>query len=248
MKTAVNVCLLQDIPIWQQLQLEEALLRAGTGNWCLINHGTPDAIVMGISGKREALINELVYERRPVPIIRRFSGGGTVYVEKDTLFITLLFERTSLDLGVCPVTVMQWTEMLYGPLFAQNSSFCLRENDYVVGEKKIGGNAQYFSKKKWLHHTSFLWDYCPEKMRVLTLPSIAPKYRKGRSHEDFLSKLSFFFKDKEAFTKGFLQELQRHFYVQYSNFEEASAVLALPHRKSLEVIAPYGVSGLTHYR
>ena len=39
------------IPILQQLQLEEALLRADSSNWCIINDGTPaPAIVMGISG------------------------------------------------------------------------------------------------------------------------------------------------------------------------------------------------------
>jgi lipoate-protein ligase A len=38
-------------PILQQLQLEEALLRATTHNWFVINEGTPDpTIVMGVSG------------------------------------------------------------------------------------------------------------------------------------------------------------------------------------------------------
>ena len=38
-------------PIFQQLQIEEALLRADQRNWCIINTGSPPAIVMGISGK-----------------------------------------------------------------------------------------------------------------------------------------------------------------------------------------------------
>jgi hypothetical protein len=39
------------LPILQQLQLEEALLRATTHNWFLINEGTPaPSIIMGVSG------------------------------------------------------------------------------------------------------------------------------------------------------------------------------------------------------
>lgn len=39
------------LPILQQLQLEEALLRATSHNWFLINEGTPaPSIVMGVSG------------------------------------------------------------------------------------------------------------------------------------------------------------------------------------------------------
>lgn len=42
---------LRGFHILRQLRLEEALLRADSGNYCIINDGTPDpAIVMGISG------------------------------------------------------------------------------------------------------------------------------------------------------------------------------------------------------
>ena len=40
-------------PILEQLQLEEALFRADQRNWCLLNSGSPPAIVMGISGLPE---------------------------------------------------------------------------------------------------------------------------------------------------------------------------------------------------
>lgn len=43
----------------------------------------------------------------------------------------------------------------------------MRENDYLFGSHKIGGNAQSIIKDRWVHHTSFLWDYKPERMRYL---------------------------------------------------------------------------------
>jgi lipoate-protein ligase A len=71
--------------------------------------------------------------------------------------------------------------------------FSLRENDYTLGERKIGGNAQTIVKGSWLHHTSFLWDYDVGNMAYLTLPQKRPDYRGGRSHDDFLIKLNTYF-------------------------------------------------------
>ena len=67
--------------------------------------------------------------------------------------------------------------------------FSLRENDYVLGERKMGGNAQSITGDSWMHHTSFLWDYEDENMQYLTLPNKRPDYRGDRSHDDFLVKL-----------------------------------------------------------
>lgn len=42
---------LRNYPIFEQLRVEEALLRTTTDCWCVLNDGTPEpAIVMGISG------------------------------------------------------------------------------------------------------------------------------------------------------------------------------------------------------
>lgn len=68
-------------------------------------------------------------------------------------------------------------------------SFSLRENDYVLGERKVGGNAQSIVNGAWLHHTSFLWDYDQENMAYLTIPQKKPEYRGDRNHDDFLVKL-----------------------------------------------------------
>ncbi|KXZ55449.1 hypothetical protein GPECTOR_3g98 [Gonium pectorale] len=92
-----------------------------------------------------------------------------------------------------PQPIMSWTEQLYKPAFAAAgcSSFALRENDYVIGDgRKIGGNAQAITGRRWLHHTSFLWDYDPGRMALLRHPPKSPKYREGRDHGDFVTKLA----------------------------------------------------------
>jgi lipoate-protein ligase A len=49
--------------------------------------------------------------------------------------------------------------------------------DYVFGDRKFGGNAQSIIKNRWIHHTSFLWDYDVRNMAYLKLPSRVPQYR-----------------------------------------------------------------------
>lgn len=54
---------------------------------------------------------------------------------------------------------------LYHRHVFKDGGFGLRENDYVFRDQKFGGNAQYFTGQRWLHHTSFLWNYKPESIR-----------------------------------------------------------------------------------
>lgn len=90
-----------------------------------------------------------------------------------------------------PESIMRWSEGFYAPAFRtvllqDGATYGLRENDYVVGARKFGGNAQAISRGRWVHHTSFLWDYDSENMRLLRNPRRQPKYREGRGHEDFV--------------------------------------------------------------
>lgn len=133
--------------------------------------------------------------RDGIVVIRRFSGGGTVIVDADTQFVSLILNAAATPgIQLFPVPLMQWTGELYGGadagVFADVPGFRLRENDYVVGERKVGGNAQSISKNRWLHHTSFLWDFRAEMMRYLKHPAKTPAYREGRAHLDFLAPLS----------------------------------------------------------
>lgn len=177
-------------PIFAQLQIEEALLRTDSRNWCLINEGSPPAIVMGISGKHEELIHCEEARAANIPIIKRFSGGGTVIVDENTLFITFIFQKETHPFSF-PEPIMRWSAEIYQSAFPL-SHFSLKENDYVIGDKKCGGNAQYIKKERFLHHTSFLWDYSPHLMQLLKHPKKTPPYRQGRTHSDFLCRLKEF--------------------------------------------------------
>lgn len=239
-KVPINSIFLNNCPILQQLQLEEALLRTSSENFCLINTGSTPAIVMGISGKEQELIEHSKWILDPIPIIRRFSGGGTVVVDENTLFLTFIFN--SLDINVpCRIDLIHRYLESFWKLVFPDQAFSLIENDYCVGEKKAGGNAQYLTKNRWLHHTSFLWDFAPQKMKLLSYPPKTPSYRKGRSHLDFLTTLSNCFTSKEFFLENVKNELLRRFSVFEITYEQCLPYLVRPHRKqSMEVILQKG--------
>lgn len=178
----------------KQLRLEEQLLREDSRNFCLINTGSPPAIVMGISGKAEALVH-LDQLPNSIPLLRRFSGGGTVVVDENTVFVTFICNKGDHDFPAYPEPILRWAESVLAPA---TKGLQLRENDFVIGERKCGGNALYIKKDRWLIHTSFLWDYDPNRMALLKHPAKTPKYRQGRSHEEFICRLADHLEDRNA--------------------------------------------------
>lgn len=217
---------MQGVSIFEQLQLEEALLRLSEDNWCLINHGSSKAIVLGISAKPENVVDLKRLSLQPVPLIRRFSGGGTVFIDENTLFTTFIFNHSSF-----PDKFLKWTEQFYKPVF-EPLPFALKENDFAIGDNKCGGNAQYFQKNRCLHHTSFLFDYDAANMECLLFPQKTPHYRQGRSHDQFLTRLKDYFLQKSDFLQKLVFQLSNVFSVEEVSRENLAHLLKMPHRRS----------------
>merc|ERR1719383_295801 len=169
---------------------------------------------MGISGKAEELVDLERARSAGVRLIRRYSGGGTVVVDHNTVFASLIVSpEAAPDVQPFPEHIMRWSEGFYRPALGhlslpdtagtpQQGSFHLRENDYVIGTRKFGGNAQAISKDRWVHHTSFLWDYDCDAMALLRHPRRTPKHRDGRDHEEFVCRLSSVMADRSQFVSS----------------------------------------------
>lgn len=67
--------------------------------------------------------------RDEIPVIRRFTGGGTVVVDPGTIFVTLICNKDDIP-GVQPYprSIMQWSSLLYNEVFQGIGDFQLREN------------------------------------------------------------------------------------------------------------------------
>ncbi|PON56795.1 Biotinyl protein ligase (BPL) and lipoyl protein ligase (LPL), catalytic domain containing protein [Trema orientale] len=187
----MNLVRFKGFPILQQLHLEEQLLRTSSENWCIVNDGTDDpTIVMGISGGAAELLDIKSVLRDGIPVIRRFTGGGTVIVDSGTVFVTLICNKEAVTgLQPYPRPIMFWSGLFYAKVFHGIGDFHLRENDYVFGTRKFGGNAQSITKNRWIHHTSFLWDYDVRNMAYLKHPKRAPEYRLARDHLEFVCRM-----------------------------------------------------------
>lgn len=222
----IHLIQLKNVPIYEQLKLEEALLRTDHRSFCIVNFGSPKAIVMGISGKPEELLEIEKVKKDKVPVIKRFSGGGTVVVDEQTLFVTFIFAKNDLEISPFPEPILQWTSALYANAW-QIPGFQLKENDFCIGNLKCGGNAQYIKKDRWLHHTSFLWDYEEQNMSYLKVPKKQPKYRENRGHEAFLTKLK---------AHGEMQQLVGQLMANVKPLYIDCPVMTNAHRKSTHII------------
>jgi lipoate-protein ligase A len=186
------------------LRLEEGLLRHRVGeDWLTMCDGASTrGVVLGVSSKLHALVDEAYAKETDARIVRRFTGGGTIACDGDTMFVGMTMgTETARRVGMLPATpksgggtfprdVMRATGLIYERVFDKCGTFAVRENDYVFGDMKFGGNAQAITKERFLHHTSFLYDYDEASMRrLLKHPERAPEYRMGRSHEKFVTRL-----------------------------------------------------------
>ncbi|CCB87382.1 MULTISPECIES: lipoate--protein ligase family protein [Parachlamydia] len=234
-KPLMHIAFLEGCSIFQQLQIEEALLRTDSRNWCLLNASVEPAIVMGISGQVEHLLNLSKLEETPIPVIRRYSGGGTVYVDANTYFVSFIVQNNLLQAPAYPEHIHQWAKRFYTNVFC-GEEFQLLENDYVFGTRKFGGNAQYIRRDRISHHTSFLWDFDPLAMDYLLLPKKTPNYRNARAHTDFLCTLKEQFSTKEQMEAQMLSTLHQRYEVTEIPLEDLLEIQKKPHRQATNYV------------
>lgn len=241
----IHVLHFTNLPIFEQLQLEEALLRTRQDQWLIVNEGSPPAIVMGISGKSEECLAIDRVLQDAIPVIRRFSGGGTVVVDENTLFITWICQKEALPVELMPEPILRWTSAFYKKAFCI-PGFQLQGHDYAIGDLKVGGNAQYLRQHRWLHHTTFLWDYSSERMEYLLMPKRQPEYRRQRPHHAFLARLKNHVATRDSLVQALFTELMQVF--DAVAFETAPPLLTEEHRKSTEKLSEGVLSHLINHR
>lgn len=209
----MNIVRLCREDILTQLHLEEALFRGTMSNWLIINDGVASpSIVLGISGKPDVMVHQHDAEKQGIPLIKRFSGGGTVVVDKDTIMMSIIVhgEHALPHVERFPKPIMEWCESILSDKMNSilGGDFRLREHDFVVGDKKIGGNAQAISGTRWLHHTSFVFDYQDAAMALLKHPPKTPEYRQHREHTDFVTRIKTLCADRERFVQGIIESVE----------------------------------------
>lgn len=181
----------------ENLALDEALLlraeEEDTGE--TLRFWEPGAVfvVLGYSRRAEEEVLLDCCATDGIPVLRRYSGGGTVLQSRGCLNYSLVM-RIPKD---GPHSTIRGTTASILTLHAGVIQLLLRttvevsgESDLTINGRKCSGNAQRRLSKYLLFHGTFLFNADITGMeRYLPIPARQPAYRKQRSHHDFLINL-----------------------------------------------------------
>jgi lipoate-protein ligase A len=110
--------------IYEQLRLEEAFLRTDEHNYLILNKypSKSPSIVMGISGNPTQWLNTEHCLKDGIPVMKRFTGGGTVIMDQNTLLITFIISKNDMInhnymVNQYPKDIMNWTMSIYKQVF-----------------------------------------------------------------------------------------------------------------------------------
>lgn len=135
------------------LASEEVLLKSRTEEYFLVYRNRPSVVV----GKHQNTLSEInlpFVEEHGIIVVRRISGGGTVFHDLGNLnfaFITSGREGELVDYN-------RHTLPIIAALKEMGLAVSLgKRNELLLGQKKISGTASHVFKQRVLHHGTLLF-------------------------------------------------------------------------------------------
>ncbi len=156
------------------LALEEVLLKSDLTDSIITLYQNANVIVVGRNQNTWEQIDLDAAEKDNVDIIRRISGGGTVYQDIGNLCFGVIQDEKNAHSY----------EILLQPLINVLAKLGVKasysgKNDVKIDGKKISGNAQYRYKNRHLHHGTILFNVDLSKMRLYLHPDVEKMKAKG---------------------------------------------------------------------
>ena len=149
------ICLnLQSTDPFFNLAVEEYLLRNTKEDYLILGINSPSVII----GKHQVAHREVdtrFIEENNIPVIRRISGGGTVYHDHGNLNFSFISQSTAgrqVDFRKYTLPV---TEFLASAGIKADFE---GKSDLKVNGLKISGNAEHVYRERILHHGTLLFD------------------------------------------------------------------------------------------
>jgi lipoate-protein ligase A len=135
------------------LAVEEVLLKHSKEDYLILGINSPSVII----GKHQSAhreVNTKFITENNIPVIRRISGGGTVFHDKGNLNFTFIKQSESgkqIDFQKYTLPVIEFLSSVgVGAKFEG-------KNDLKVGGYKISGNAEHVYRNRVLHHGTILF-------------------------------------------------------------------------------------------
>lgn len=165
------------------LALEEYVLRQmdPERDYLLLYRNEPSVIVGRNQNVLEE-INDTYVRNKGIPVLRRLSGGGTVYHDPQNLnfsFVTRYESSRLHNFRFFNTPVVRFLRTLGVPAEMND------RNDILAGGRKISGSAQFSSKGRMYSHGTLLFNSELEELdRVL---AVRMKHIRSRSHKSVRS-------------------------------------------------------------
>lgn len=135
------------------LAVEEFFLKNSTDDILILWQSIPSVVV----GKHQNMMAEVNYPYvmdRKIPVIRRLSGGGTVFHDLGNINFTYIANGKEGHI----VDFKRFTQPIVDFLNEMGVPACLSgRNDILVDGFKFSGNAEHVFKSRVLHHGTILF-------------------------------------------------------------------------------------------
>jgi lipoate-protein ligase A len=143
------------------LAIEEILLKNTNEEFLILGINT-SALIVGKHQSPQIEINTRFVSENKIPVLRRISGGGTVYHDPGNLNFT--FIRKS-EAGK-QVDFRKYTQPVIDFLASAGVEARFEgKNDLKVGGFKISGNAEHVHRSRVLHHGTLLFSTSLDMLR-----------------------------------------------------------------------------------
>jgi lipoate-protein ligase A len=150
-------------------------------------------VVLGYANRAGEEVDLEACRALGVPVLRRCSGGGTVLLGPGCLNYALVLPvdaapPLSFIAGANRFILERHRDSIGAatglPILLEG------DTDLALEGRKFSGNAQRRKRTHLLFHGGFLLDFDLHLLtRLLRMPSRQPRYRRGRVHVDFLTRI-----------------------------------------------------------
>ena len=136
------------------LASEEYFLKNFQEDFFMLWRSRPSVVV----GKHQNALAEINHEfvrTHHIPVVRRLSGGGTVFHDPGNVnftFIRNVANISEVNFKVFTIPVIEALKKL------DVDAYTTGRNDLLIDGKKISGNAEHVHRNRVLHHGTLLFD------------------------------------------------------------------------------------------